>query len=447
MSKPVAGVAAACLFASLMAAGPALAEDAPAGLLGDWGGARPALAEQGLSFDFDYVGEVFGISGAQSAGRTASTYEGRFTLVVGLDLEQAFGWQGATVEAKGFQIHSAGNRNAVSRVGSISDPSNIDSTSTTRFYSFWFQQEFGFGSLRLGKIAADDDFLLSDTSAALLNSNFGWPTVMSANLPSGGPVYPMGAPGVRLRVEPTETVALIAAVLAGDPAGKNCALEDPQLCDRHGTKFSLSEGALMFGEVQISTPPEADAGLPGIYKLGVWHHSGNQHADQRFGLAGGVRVPLALEPPDALSHASNWGFYGVADQTVWQDDGASVALFLRAGWTPSDRNLVSRYVDAGLGVTGLFAGRPDDTLTIGVGHARISRAAAAADRDAGRPRRSAETVFEITYSAEILPGWTLQPDFQVIVRPGGGALRDDADPARGRLSDAKLFGLRTILTF
>ena len=444
-NKPVTGLAAACLFASLLAVTPGRAEEAPAGLLGDWGGARPALVEHGLSFSLDYVGEVMGISGGLSEGKTRSTYEGRFTLVAGLDLEQAFGWQGAKLEAKGFQIHSAGNRNAVSRVGSISDPSNIDSTSTTRFNSFWFQQDFGFGSLRLGKIAADDDFLLSATSAALLNSNFGWPTIMSANLPSGGPVYPMGAPGVRLRIEPTENVALIGAVLAGDPAGKNCTLEDPQLCDRHGTKFSLSEGALLFGEVQVSTPK--DDALPGIYKLGVWHHGGKEFADQRYGLEGGRRVPLSLEPAEAFNHSGNWGFYGVADQTVWQDEQSSVTLFLRAGWTPNDRNLVSRYVDAGVGFKGLLADRPDDTLTVGVAHARISRAAVAADRDAGRPRRSAETVFEVTYSAQILPGWVLQPDFQVISRPGGGALRDDADPSAFRLPSAQLFGLRTILTF
>ena len=442
MSKPFGG-AVACLFAALLAGAPAGAQDAPAGLLGDWGGARPALAERGFSFDLNYAGELFGISGGQSAGRTSSTYEGRLTLGVALDLEQAFGWQGATIEAKAFQIHAAHDRNAAARVGSIADPSNIDGTSTTRFFTFALEQKLGFGSLRLGKLAADDDFLLSPTAGGLLNGTFGWATIMSANMPSGGPAYPMASPGARLQIEVADNVALLAATYAGNPAGKNCTRDDVQLCDRHGTKFSLSQGALVIGEVQVSSKSD----LAGTYKIGTWRHVGGEHADQRYGLQGGLRVPLALEPAEPLNHKHNWGVYGVADQTVWQSDEASIGLFLRAGFAPSNRNLVSRYVDGGVGFKGLIAGRADDTLTIGVAHARISRAAANADRDAGRPRRSGETVFEISYAAEIVPGWTVQPDFQYIARPAGGALRDDTDPASGRLPSAKLFGVRMTLSF
>ena len=33
--------------------------------------------------------------------------------------------------------------------------------------------------------------------------------------------------------------------------------------------------------------------------------------------------------------------------------------------------------------------------------------------------RNHETLLEISYTAELRPGWTLQPDFQYIWQPGG----------------------------
>ena len=67
--------------------------------------------------------------------------------------------------------------------------------------------------------------------------------------------------------------------------------------------------------------------------------------------------------------------------------------------------------------------------------------------DFGWPRRNAETVFEVSYIAQITPWWSLQPDFQYIVRPGCNALLDSADPSLGTLEDAMVFGIRTTITF
>ncbi len=66
-------------------------------------------------------------------------------------------------------------------------------------------------------------------------------------------------------------------------------------------------------------------------------------ADQRYGLDGtGAQVSLA-DPTvaDPLNHSGNWGIYGVADQMIWRGGDRSVNLFVRAGYSPADRNLVS----------------------------------------------------------------------------------------------------------
>ena len=116
---------------------------------------------------------------------------------------------------------------------------------------------------------------------------------------------------------------------------------------------------------------------------------------------------------------------------------------------PSDRNLIDLYVDAGVAYKGLLPGRPNDTAGLGVIHSRISPVARAYDRDtlisgAGTgPLRSSETVIEATYQAEVVPGLTVQPDLQYVMRPGGGI----ADEHHRRVRNAVVLGLRTTINY
>ena len=61
------------------------------------------------------------------------------------------------------------------------------------------------------------------------------------------------------------------------------------------------------------------------------------------------------------------------------------------------------------------------------------------------PVRSYEGLLEATYSAQIVPGWTLQPNVQFVFHPGGGA-PDPFNPARS-LRNAAIFGVRTTIKF
>lgn len=61
--------------------------------------------------------------------------------------------------------------------------------------------------------------------------------------------------------------------------------------------------------------------------------------------------------------------------------------------------------------------------------------------------RSYETLLEISYTAEIMPGWSLQPDFQYYWNPGGHVPHpDDTDDAR-LLESTAILGLRTIVVY
>lgn len=418
-------------------------------LTGDWGGARTALKNRGVEVGLTYIGETLSI--LRGGLERGTSYEGRFDLQIDTDLEKLIGWTGGKTHVRAFNIHKS-QHNAADLVGSIADPSNIDATPTNRLFTAWFQQEFGkVASIRVGQLAADDEFLTSQTAGGLINGTFGWASMMAANLPSGGPAYPLATPGARLQINPTESFSLLGAVFSGDPAGKNCN-ENPQDCNKHGTTFSFSGGAFWMAEAQYQVNQDKDAkGLAAAYKIGVWRHTGN-FADQHFGIDDtGAIVSLATEPANNLYHRNNWGLYGVIDQMLWRGAQSSVSVFARGGFSPSDRNLLSWYVDGGIGLKGLIPGRADDTLILGIAHSKISKDAAALDQDTlalngpPYPIRNAETVYELSYIAQLAPWWTLQPDVQYIVRPGGN-VPDPNDPNR-TVGNAFVIGARTTISF
>jgi porin len=422
-------------------------------LTGDWGGARMALSDRGIDIGINYIGET--LTNLSGGVKTGTQYQGRLELSVDTDFQKMLNWAGLTGHATVYQIHDINGRMGPDFVGSIGDPSNIGAVPTTRLFTAWLQQSF-LGdkvSLRFGQLAGDDEFLTSETAGGLIGGTFGWANFMAANLPSGGPAYPLATPGVRLAINATENIMFQAAVFNGDPAGKNCN-EDPQLCNRHGDDFGLHGGAFTIAELQYNINQGKDAaGLAASYKIGGWYHSG-KFADQRFGVdVDGNLVPLT-DPSvvDAQFHNGQGGVYGVIDQMFWRSGARSASFFLRGGVTSSDVNLINYYVDGGVGVKSPFAGRDDDTLTFGVAYSNISSTARDADRDVAAitagglyPTRDYELQFELSYLAQVTPWWTIQPDVQYVVNPGG-SVPNPRNPTE-TVRNAWIVGVRTSVTF
>jgi porin len=242
----------------------------------------------------------------------------------------------------------------------------------------------------------------------------------------------------------------MAAVFNGDPAGSGVG--NPQLRNASGTSFRIGDGVFAIVEAAYALNQAKDAtGLPGTYKLGAWYNS-QTFADQRFDKAG-----LSLANPAssgiARQHNGDYGIYAVADQMVWRKDESGdqgLGVFLRLSGSPDDRNLIDFYADGGVTYKGLIEGRDDDVLGLGIAYAHISGTATDLDRDAqifgnpARPLRDDETAIELTYKAQLSPWWSLQPDLQYIIHPGGNI----PNPVTGRvIPDAFVAGLRTTVAF
>jgi porin len=56
-------------------------------------------------------------------------------------------------------------------------------------------------------------------------------------------------------------------------------------------------------------------------------------------------------------------------------------------------------------------------------------------------------LFTAVYQYEMGAGWTLQPNFQYVVRPGGGATSPLSNDPGKVLKNAVVFGLRTVVKF
>ena len=132
-------------------------------------------------------------------------------------------------------------------------------------------------------------------------------------------------------------------------------------------------------------------------------------------------------------------------------DGA-LGAFARLSGSPADRNLVSLYADAGLNGKGFLPGRPDDTAGLSFAYTRISSAARTAHHanhnglQTPYPIRSNEMLVEATYQAQVVPGFTLQPDFQYVIRPGGN-IPIPNDKTHALIKDAVVFGVRATVQY
>lgn len=358
-------------------------------------GLRCALEKRGVEIFASYTAEVWGnVAGGERRG---AVYTGLLEFGATLDLERLSGWEGASLHNSWLWLSGRGPSDRLAG-GNFFAVSAIEGFATFRLGEMWFQQEAFSGavSVRLGQLAADQEFAVSDSAGLFLNGTFGWPAFLSANIPDGGPAYPLASPGVRLEIQPAGWLALRGAVFQGHPGSDGES-------NRHGFTydFSPSSGALFLSEAQWRWSSLPQGELPGSFKAGAWFHTA------RFSDPGQA----------ALHRHGNAGFYFMLDQTLFQpaispspqspaksiskaclaQPQSRLAGFARLAFQPEDRNPLNFYMDAGLTWQGVLPGRPDDTLGFAFAWAQLSRGARSARAAEGGPGAHGEIVLEWTY--------------------------------------------------
>src|SRR5215467_6532001 len=140
-------------------------------LTGDLGGLRKQWEDAGVAPGITDVSET--LSNPTGGIRQLSIYQGLLDASLNLYLDKLLNWPGATFYTDGYWIGGEGlSRNAV---GNLLAVSSIEALASTRLHDMWLQQEFldHQALLRIGQIAIDDEFYISQYSAGFVNSTFG----------------------------------------------------------------------------------------------------------------------------------------------------------------------------------------------------------------------------------------------------------------------------------
>ncbi|MGI9128649.1 MAG: carbohydrate porin [Roseomonas sp.] len=390
---------------------PSIATSLPAN--GDPFGLRAALAKQGVNFNLWYRNDTLGnLAGGQRRG---FVNQGLLEPSLSIDFGELAGLDGLSFYSNLLVIHNTG-RMRRDYVGGVNTIAAIEAVPTLRLSEFWLEQKFLDDrlSLRAGVLAADVEFFFSAASALFLQSDFA--TISALNLPSGGPAYPLAAPGIRFAVNPLEDTTWRIALYNGDPAGPGPG--DEQLRNHHGTNFRVRDPALIFSEAEFrANRGDQDQGLARTLKLGGWAHLGGFDDMRRSDDGGRLADPGASGVP--LRRRGNGGIYAVLDQQIFRAEGgdadSGATLFLRGSFSPSDRSTIGQYLDGGVVFAGLIPDRTDDRFGFSMIYARFSDGVRAYDRDRQSfgigPGyvRDYELNLELTYQARILPGLDIQP--------------------------------------
>jgi porin len=428
-------------------------------LLGDTGGVRPFLSKYGMSLSILETSEVLGnVTGGSKEG---VDYDGLTQMVLQLDTQRAFGLYGGTFNVSGLQIH--GKNESADYLNTLQTASGIEADRSLRLWELWYQQKFldeDRLDIKIGQQSLDQEFMVSQNGLLFVNTMFGWPMLPSADLPGGGPAYPLSAPGIRFRWRPINSLTFLAGVFNGSPVADNNG--DPQMQNPSGASFPLNGGALAIAEVQYSFPSvgtmiydSKSEPLSRTYKLGVWYDTEN-FGDQRYDNTGLSLADLGTSGI-ARTHRGDYALYAVADQMIWRDPGdpdgdRAIDFFTRVMGSPEeDRNLIDFSLNAGFTFHEPFIHRDDDTLGLAMGYAKVSGYAAGLDHDTQffgggfTLARSGETFIEATYQYQLTPWCQLQPDIQYVFNPGAGVANPLAPTER--VQNEFVIGLRMNVLF
>jgi porin len=407
---------------------------------GDPYGQRKALYDHGIAYNLIYTNDL--LSNLSGGIRRGTVDQGKLETRVYMDLNKLAGWKDWTFYVNSFDIYNSG-RIRRDYVGGLNTIAAIEATPTVRLSELWLERRFGPATFRFGQLAADAEFFYSDLSVMFLQSD--WPTIGAANLPGGGPAYPLSAMGARILYEFPKDASFLLALFNGDPAGP-CP-GDPDTCNRYGVNFRLRDPPFMISEFQFRwNRGKKDTGLARTLKIGGWTHFG-EFSDKRYD-ENGILLASPASNHIPLVHRGDFGVYGVVDQQLYRpvggDPNSGISIFNRSSISPSDRNLINLEIDSGIVFAGMVPKRPDDKFGASFIYSRFSNSMRGFDQDQlnfglmNTPARDFEANLELTYVAEIVKGWTVQPVYTYVWHPSGTGIR---------YPDAQVVGVRSIINF
>jgi porin len=407
----------------------------PSTLTGDWGGLRTLLSNEGIDIRSGFRDEaVTNVAGGQ---RASAAQAGQFDLGVTIDAQKLFGWTGGTLQtAMTYREGQPLPVNLLQQPQEIYGRGDIARLVELSYEQKLFDDHL---TVKFGRMPEGE---FNDFGCDFANLTFCGPPAgnIVGNYWFNAPIAQWAAWG---RVD-VGNVDFRTGVYETNPQDLNLSFSPGWFC--------CATGVTVHAEVGWS-PKFGPNALQGHYQAGFWDDTAGG-PDVLLDATGRPFVLTGLPP---LHRDEQYGFYiqGIQQitgtgtynpegdyrprkQSGWMTT-KGLAVFFNFIQTDRATATLDNQIAAGLLYAAPFASRPNDMIGVAIGRTGYnSRAAAAielANPGVAVPR--AEYPLELFYSYNVRPGWSVQPDFQFVVHPGGYV----------QASSVVILGLRTDLEF
>jgi porin len=402
------------------------------GLLGDWGGVRTRLYQDGVDFQLGFTTET--AYNTQGGDRSRLRNADQFNFGATFDLQKLLGWSGAKFQATITDRNGANLSDDV-QLGTLMQVQEVYGRGNTfRWTQFWYDQLFfdGVVDLKLGRMGVGEDFMPFSCSF----QNLSFCGSLPGNVVSTWYNWPVSQWAMRLKFNVTpEWYAQVGAYQI-NPA----YIQSSNVFKLNNPPGTI--GTLIPAEVGWMPKLFQDA-LPGAYRAGYWYDTSNQ--PNVFLAANGM--PLVLNPGvPPLMENSESGYYLMLQQQVTSVRGDPTrGLTLYANWVQADRDTatIDQLFTFGVVYTGPFDARPQDDVGFAVGVTHVNNKVAQGQELQNANGlgpvavQGSEYPFELYYSFNAMKGLMLRPNIQYIHHPGGTSEN----------SDVVVLGLKVVVTF
>jgi porin len=428
---------AGLLVASALLAGSAHADQITAPsvpwFLGDWGGARTRLFQQGIDFQFGYANE-FGTNTQGGVKRWAG-YSDQVQAGATFNLERLFGvpdaiFQVTMTERTGRNLVADAQLNTLQLVQEV-----FGRGQTTRLTQFWYDQHYlnDFIAWKVGRMPVGGDF-------AAFSCDYQNLTFCGANIGNiaGGYIFNWPISQWATRVKFNFTGFGYFQIGAYDQ-------NQQYLGYTYATVpvfYSGSTGVLYPGELAW-LPTFGGGTLPGSYKFGAWYSTSN---------ADDVTADINGNPADVtgLPRRRDRGRHGVyinfqqqLTRNASSNPQGGLRMFLNAVAADKETTVTDRQAAIGLAYTGLLSWRPNDEIAFAAGtthvNSRLAEVQALQNSLGLGPVKvqHSEYVYELFYTIAAATGLIFRPNVQYITQPGGSGLN----------KNVVVLGLKTLVSF
>jgi porin len=388
-------------------------------LLGDWGGARTRLQNQGIDSQFGYTGEF--AYNATGGIKSEATYTDQYSAGMTLDLNRLIGIPDAQFQAT-ITERTGRNLSDDAQLGTLQQVQEVFGRGQTiRLTDFWYEQKYADGLIdwKVGRMPFSEDFAAFSCDFQNLMFCGSAPGNIVGNYIWDAPISQWAT---RVKLALNGFGYFQVGIYDVNP--KYLGVQDQVL----PVFFPGSTGALV--PVELAWLPKfGNDALSGSYKFGAWYDTST--ADDVVDDINGNPFTLTGLPP--LQRRGRYGGYINFQQQMT----SSLSLFLNVVMADRRTATIDRQIAGGLIYTGPLSWRPNDDVALAVGTTHVNSRMANVETLQNTEGLGSEYTFEVDYTFRPDNGLLFRPNIQYVHHPGGTSQNHDV----------LVFGLKTSANF